>query len=64
MAELPLNRFDYKGYYTLIECEAAIKRLHDVYEYEFPTASGSFDEFTTKIVPCALRSIPPLMLLR
>ena len=41
-----------------IECEAAIKRLHDVYEYEFPTSSGAFDEFATKIVPCALRSIP------
>ena len=41
-----------------IEREAAVKRLLDIYEYEFPTASGAFDEFATRIVPSALKSIP------
>lgn len=41
-----------------IEREAAIKAIHDVYEYGFPTASGAFDDFATKIVPSLLNSIP------
>lgn len=41
-----------------IDRKVAIKQLRDVYEYEFPTASGVFDEFATKIVPNVLKSIP------
>lgn len=41
-----------------IDRKAAIKQLRDVYEYDFPTASGVFDEFATKIVPRVLKSIP------
>ena len=41
-----------------IEREATIKAIHDVYEYRFPTASGAFDDFATKIVPSLLNSIP------
>lgn len=41
-----------------IDRKVAIERLCDVYEYEFPTASGVFDEFATKIVPNVLKSIP------
>lgn len=41
-----------------IDRKVAIKRLRDVYEYEFPTASGVFDEFATKIMPNVLKSIP------
>lgn len=41
-----------------INREATIKAIHDVYEYGFPTASGAFDDFATKIVPSLLNSIP------
>lgn len=41
-----------------IKREATIKAIHDVYEYGFPTASGAFDDFATKIVPSLLNSIP------
>lgn len=36
----------------------AIKELHDVYEYEYPTASGDFDEYANHDVPNVLRNIP------
>lgn len=45
----------------MIECierEAAIKAIRKEYDYQFPTASGVFDEFATKIVPSILNSIP------
>lgn len=41
-----------------IEREATIKELLAVYEREFPTASGAFDEFATKILPDVITSIP------
>ena len=41
-----------------INRDATIKAIHDVYEYGFPTASGAFDDFATKIVPSLLNSIP------
>ena len=41
-----------------IEREAAIKALRDVYEYEYPTASGAFDEYASRLVPRILRNIP------
>lgn len=40
-----------------IDRAAAIKLIRDVYEHEFPTASGAFDGFVMKIVPNILKSI-------
>lgn len=41
-----------------IKRSQAIKELTNAYEYEYPTASGAFDEFATTIVPNVLRNIP------
>lgn len=41
-----------------IERSKAIKEINDAYEYDFPTASGEFDEFVSTIVPNILRNIP------
>lgn len=38
--------------------QEAIKEIIETYEYEFPTASGAFDEFATKIVPNVLKNLP------
>ena len=42
----------------LIRREDAIGEIREVYEYEFPTASGAFDEFVTVIIPNILRNLP------
>lgn len=42
----------------LIKREDAINEIREVYEYEFPTASGAFDEFVTIIIPNILRNLP------
>ena len=42
-----------------IEKQAAIKELCETYEHEYPTASGAFDEYATRIVPNVLRNLPP-----
>lgn len=41
-----------------IERDVAIKEIRAVYEYNYPTASGAFDEFATKVIPDILRTIP------
>lgn len=41
-----------------IEKNKAIKELYEVYDYEFPTASGSFDEYARMIVPNTIKNIP------
>lgn len=41
-----------------ISREEAIKGLREVYEYEYPTASGDFDEYASHDVPNVLRNIP------
>lgn len=41
-----------------ISREEAIKELHEVYENEYPTASGDFDEYASHDVPNVLRNIP------
>ncbi len=38
--------------------EEAIKELREVYEQEYPTASGDFDEYASHDVPNVLRNIP------
>jgi len=42
----------------LINRQDALDEIHRVYEYEFPTASGVFDEFVTVIIPNLLRNLP------
>lgn len=42
----------------LIDRQKAIGEIREVYEYEFPTASGEFDEFVTLIIPNLLRNLP------
>lgn len=34
-----------------IKRDEAVKKILDAYEREFPTASGAFDEFVTRIIP-------------
>ena len=41
-----------------ISREEAIKELREVYEQEYPTASGDFDEYASRDVPNVLRNIP------
>jgi len=41
-----------------ISKEKAIKELREVYEQEYPTASGDFDEYASHDVPNVLRNIP------
>lgn len=40
------------------EKETVLKEIFSIYEREFPTASGAFDEFVTKTVPNVLACIP------
>lgn len=42
----------------LISRQDAIDEIREVYEYEFPTASGEFDEFVVSIIPNILRNLP------
>ena len=42
----------------LISRQNALDEIHRVYEYEFPTASGAFDEFVTIIIPNILQNLP------
>ena len=42
----------------LISRQDAIDKIREVYEYEFPTASGAFDEFVVTIIPNILRNMP------
>lgn len=41
-----------------IEKNKAIKELYEVYDYEFPTASGGFDEYARMIVPNTIKNMP------
>lgn len=41
-----------------ISREEAIKNLREVYEHEYPTASGDFDEYASHDVPNVLRNMP------
>ena len=42
----------------LIDADALRKQILETYEYEFPTASGAFDEFATRIVPNIINNAP------
>lgn len=41
-----------------ISKEKAIKELREVYENEYPTASGDFDEYASHDVPNVLKNMP------
>ena len=41
-----------------IDRQAAIKEILRVYEYEYPTATGAFDEFVTNIIPNIINNLP------
>jgi hypothetical protein len=41
-----------------IDADALRKQISETYEYEFPTASGGFDEFATKIIPNIINNAP------
>lgn len=41
-----------------ISREEAIKELREVYEQEYPTASGNFDEYASHDVPNVLKNMP------
>lgn len=43
-----------------ISREEAIKELREVYENEYPTASGDFDEYASHDVPYVLRNMPSI----
>lgn len=42
-----------------LEREAVINKTRDLYEYEYPTASGDFDEYVTRLLPNALLNMKP-----
>lgn len=42
----------------LIDADKLLKEIRETYEYEFPTASGAFDEFVTMILPSIIKNAP------
>ena len=42
----------------LIDADKLKKEILDCYEYEFPTASGAFDEFVPVIIPSIINNAP------
>ena len=42
----------------LIDRDSLKHQIIETYEYEFPTASGAFDEFVTKIIPNIINNAP------
>lgn len=43
---------------NLIDRQAAIDEIQSVYDFEYPTASGAFDEFVTMIIPNIIKNMP------
>lgn len=44
----------------LIDADALKKEMLETYEYEYPTASGAFDEFASRIVPNIISNAPTI----
>lgn len=42
----------------MIDANVLRKNILDAYEYEFPTASGAFDEFVNKRIPQIISNAP------
>lgn len=43
-----------------IDADALKKEMLETYEYEYPTASGAFDEFASRIVPNIISNAPTI----
>ena len=43
---------------SIIDRDSLKHQIIETYEYEFPTASGAFDEFVTKIIPNIINNAP------
>ena len=44
----------------LIDADEMKRQIIETYEYEYPTASGAFDEFVTKIIPNIINNAPTI----
>lgn len=44
----------------LIDAGELKKTINEVYEYEYPTASGGFDEFVRKVLPNIISNAPTI----
>ncbi|MBO7668980.1 MAG: hypothetical protein J6S60_00185 [Oscillospiraceae bacterium] len=65
------NWDDMRKHCPLVEVKAPHGRLGDLdalraeiirtYEYEFPTATGAFDEFVTRILPNVINNAPTII---
>lgn len=44
----------------MIDRDSLKHQIIETYEYEFPTASGAFDEFVTKIIPNIINNAPTI----
>lgn len=42
----------------MIDADALKKEMLETYEHEYPTASGAFDEFASRIVPNIISNAP------
>lgn len=42
----------------IINAEKVLKDIIEAYEQEYPTATGAFDEFVTKIIPNIIKNQP------
>ena len=45
---------------SMIDRDSLKHQIIETYEYEFPTASGAFDEFVTKIIPNIINNAPTI----
>lgn len=43
-----------------IDADALKKEILETYEHEYPTASGAFDEFASRIVPNIISNAPAI----
>ena len=43
---------------SIVDRDSLKHQIIETYEYEFPTASGAFDEFVTKIIPNIINNAP------
>lgn len=58
-ADCPLVEITKHG--RLADVDVLKSEILRTYEYEFPTASGAFDEFVTQIVPNIIKKAPAVI---
>lgn len=44
----------------LIDAEYLAREIRARYEYDYPTASGAFDTFATRLVPNIIKGVPTI----